>query len=65
MTTLIQELDQTISLLEALIPANPNSPQNERLAGKLQGSLAKYFNKLDDAFPYSKLGAIYNRYVKE
>ncbi len=62
---LMKELDQTISLLEAQIPANPESPANERLAERLQRSLAKYFRKLEDAFPYGRLGRIYNKYVQE
>jgi len=63
--TVIAELNQTIQILETTIPANPNSPQNKRLKGKLEKELNKYFDKLEKAFPYSKLSAIYNRYVKE
>ena len=63
--TVIAELNQLINLLEATIPANPNSPANERLAERLQRSLAKYFRALEDAFPYSRLDGIYNRYVRE
>ncbi|GAI20180.1 unnamed protein product, partial [marine sediment metagenome] len=63
--TVIAELDKTISLLEAQIPANPNSPANLRKRGRLEKELNKYFDKLEKAFPYSKLSSIYNRYVKE
>lgn len=59
------ELDQIINLLEAEIPANQNSPANQRLARKRQRELADYFKSLADAFPYGKLERIYNRYVKE
>jgi len=59
------ELNQIIVLLEAILPANPESPSNARLVGRLEGSLAKYFKKLEDAFPYGKLESIYNRYVKK
>jgi len=62
---MIMELDQIISLLEAETPANPNSPQNQKLAGKLEQELAKYFDDLGNAFPYQKLSSIYNRNVKE
>lgn len=64
-TKLIEELDQTILLLEALIPANPNSPKNQQLANRLQRSLASYFEKLERAFPYGRLDTLYNKYVKE
>ena len=62
---MIAELDSLIQLLEATIPANPNSPANERLAEGLQRELAKYFGKLENAFPYSKLDGIYNKYVEK
>lgn len=63
--TVLAEIDQIISLLEAQIPANPESPQNVRLAKSLERELAKYFKSLADVFPYSQLEKIYNRYVKE
>ncbi len=65
MPTVLQELNQIIELLEADIPANPESPKNKRLRRRLERDMAKYFNDLADAFPYSKLEAIYNRNVKE
>ena len=61
--SVISEIDSIIVLLEAQIPANPNSTKNIRLRKRLQRELASYFKKLEDAFPYSKLSAIYNRYV--
>ncbi|GAG06408.1 unnamed protein product, partial [marine sediment metagenome] len=61
--TLIAELDSLIKILEAEIPANPESPANEKLIKRLQISLSKYFDKLERAFPYSKLSSIYNKYV--
>ena len=63
--TVIAELDQIIQILEAEIPANPNSLSNLRRRKELERKLAKYFDKLEDAFPYSKLEAIYNRYVEK
>jgi len=61
----ITELNQIISLLEAQIPANPNAPANLKLRKRLEGELVKYFNKLEKAFPYSRLSGIYNRYVEK
>ena len=63
--TVIAEIDQIISLLEARLPANVNSPQNRRLVARLQRDLAKYFRDLGNAFPYGKLDKLYIRYVKE
>ena len=63
--TVATELTQIISLLEAEIPASPQSPRNKKLAVKLERKLAEYFDKLGQGFPYSKLEGIYNRYVKE
>ncbi len=61
--TVLQELNQIIHLLEAEIPANPQSPKNQRLQKRLERLMAGYFRSLADAFPYHKLGAIYNRNV--
>ena len=63
--TAIAELDKLISLLEAEIPANPNAPKNVKLRKRLERNMAKYFRSLDDAFPYSRIAAIYNRYVEK
>ena len=63
--TVLAELDGLISLLEVAIPANPNSPANRRRRNTLEGELRKYFEKLEQAFPYSKLASIYNRYVEK
>ena len=59
------ELEKTINLLEARIPANPNAPANLKHRKRLEGELAKYFDKLERAFPYSKLSSIYNKYVEK
>jgi len=63
--TIMTELDELIDLLEAEIPANPESPRNQKLAAKLEKFLAKYFKKLETAFPYSKIDHIHNKYIKE
>jgi len=63
--TVIAELDNLIQVMEAEIPANPNAPANLRLRKRLERELVKYFDKLEDAFPYSKLSSIYSHYVKE
>ncbi len=65
MSTVLQELEQIIELLEAEIPANPESPKNKRLRRRMERALAKYFKTLGDAFPYAKLASIYNSNVKE
>ncbi len=61
----LAELDSLISLLEAQIPANPNSPKNLKQRERLESELRKYFRSLDKAFPYSKLAGLYRKYVKE
>ncbi len=65
MTTALAELDQIINLLEAEIPGNQRSPKNLRLRKRLEREVAKYFDKLERAFPYSKLVEIYNQYVEK
>ncbi len=64
MKEVLREVNELIALLEAEIPANPSSPKNLRLRKRLEGDMAKYFNSLGDAFPYSSLEKIYNKYVQ-
>jgi len=59
----MKELDELISLLEATIPANPESPKNVKLADELEKDLKKYFDKLEGMVPGKKLEQIYNKYV--
>ena len=62
---MIQEIDEIISLLEARIPANPSSRENERQASKLEKVLRDYFGGLEQAFPYEQLEQLYHRYATE
>jgi len=62
---MIATLNEIISLLEAEIPANPNNPANIRQRERLEGELVRYFDRLEQAFPYTAIERIYNRYVKE
>jgi len=63
--TVITELDKTIKILEAQVPASPESPDNVRKAKSLERDLAKYFKNLEQAFPYAKIEKLYSKYVKE
>lgn len=62
---LIGELDETIELLEAQIPANPGSDKNERLEKRMEKTLAQYFKGLDQAIDMDALEQIYYRNVKQ
>ena len=62
---LITELDETIKLLEAQIPANPTSEKNERTQHGMQRSLAQYFRDIDRAIDWNALEQIYYRNVKQ
>jgi len=61
--SLITALDSVIGLLEANIPANPESPKNVKLANALEKDIQKYFKSLEDAIPMEKLEKVYNKYV--
>jgi len=61
----MKELDELIAVLEATIPANPNSPKNVKLADELEKDLKKYFKELEGAVPMEKLEIIYNKYVEQ
>ena len=60
----LNELNETIKSLEDRIPANPSSRKNERLEKRLQGTLAEYFQNLDNALDWDAVEQIYYRYVK-
>jgi len=62
---LVNELDETIELLEANIPANPRSKKNERTQNGMQRSLAEYFRNIDDAIDWNALEQIYYRNVQQ
>ena len=63
--TLETELNQTIALLEAQIPASLADPRNARQEKRLGRELAKYFKSLEQAFPYSEIENIYYKHVKQ
>ena len=63
--TYLDELDETINLLEAQIPANPASEKNESVKNRMQRSLAQYFHNIDQAIDWNALEAIYYRNVKQ
>ena len=62
---IVEELDETIQLLEEAIPANPASKKNERLEKGMQRSLAGYFRDIDQALDWNALEQIYYRNVKQ
>jgi len=62
---LVDELDETIELLEAQIPANPKADKNEKIEKRMQGSLAQYFRNIDNAIDWNALEQIYYRNVKQ
>jgi len=65
MIDLLAEIDQTVALLEADIPANPSSAKNEKLEKRLERSLARYFRHIDQAIDIEGLEKIYYRNVKQ
>ena len=58
----MKELDELIDLLEADIPANPNSPKALKLANDLEKDLRKYFKNLSSMMP--DFSEIYYKYVR-
>ena len=70
-TNIIDEMKEAIESISAMLeaqaglPADVSSSENEKYTESLQDGLIKYFMKLRNSFPYSKIGTIYNRHVKE
>ena len=61
---LLIEIEKTIRLLEAEIPANPNAPKNEKLEQRLAKDLGAYFRDLSDALPFGDIEMLYYKLVK-
>ena len=61
----MNEIDETIKLLENQIPANPASDKNEPIQKRMQRSLANYFQNVDKAIDWNTLEQIYYRNVKQ
>jgi len=61
---LLTEIEKTIRLLEADIPANPASPKAERLEASLAKDMRAYFRDLSDALPWSDIEMLYYKLVK-
>ena len=59
-----QTLAQTIQLLEASLPANPNAVANRRAAARVEKRMREYFKALEDALPYDALDEIFLRNAK-
>ena len=61
----MKELNELIALLEADIPANPNSPKALKLANALEKDMRKYFKDLGSMMPMEALEQIYYKYVEQ
>ena len=60
-----QTLDSVICLLEdKAIPVKPSSPENVKLAGKLEADVADYFTAIGQALPMAELEALYLKHVE-
>lgn len=56
---MLSELNKTIAMLEARLPANIESPQNQKLAKSLEKEMAEYFRQIEQALPINEIEAIY------
>ena len=60
-----QALDSVICLLEdKAIPVKPSSPENEKLARKLEADVADYFTAIEQALPMADLEALYLKHAE-
>ncbi len=65
MQQLTEELNLTIAMLEAHLPANPGSPGGQRLEARLEREIRRYFRALEDAMPIEKVEQLYFRLVQQ
>lgn len=62
---LMKELGSLILMIEAQLPANPESPKNLKLEKSLESDLKKYFRRIEQAIDMDALDRIYHLYVRE
>lgn len=62
---LTKELGELAEILEAKLPANPKSSQNEEMAKDLEQSLNNYFDSVMTAFPFQQIAEQYLKAVGE
>jgi len=60
----MRELDELIQMVEAKLPAQPESEDNQRLARGLENDLAEYFRQLEMALRWQALEELYYKLVK-
>ena len=58
------ELDTIIRILEAKLPANISSPENQKLENALKSDMAEYFSALDETLPINEIEMLYYKYVE-
>lgn len=61
----LSELDGVLGLLEARLPANPGSEENQKLVKSLEADMQAYFKGLDMAIDWNALEALYYKKVKQ
>ena len=63
--TALRELDSILRILESQLPANPESPSNQRLARSLEKSMREYFRQLEMALDPNIIEGLYYKLVKQ
>ena len=58
------ELDRLLEIAAGKLPASQQSPRNQRHQRAFERKTRAYFWKLEAAFPYEELAAIYERYAE-
>ena len=64
-SSILEEINLTIKLLESEIPANPTSERNERLEKRLERSMAEWFTNIERAIDQDALAQIYYANVEQ
>lgn len=62
-TEALVQIDEIITMLEADVPANLNSPKNQKHERAYRAVMERYFRTLEQSFPYDSLDALYYQFV--
>lgn len=62
---LISETEALMEAVAADLPASQANPKNKKHIVSMEKVMQAYFKRLENAFPYSRVQALYRRHVEE
>ena len=64
-TSLLEALTDLREAVTRRLPANQESPENKKHAAAIERLMRRYFGRIETAFPWGNVTALYNRHVRD